>query len=133
MGNSHLRGYSSVSPPSDPRVMSDKPAELIGPSVCLYSGIIGRRDRGGDGRLPDGSRQDQVASAAPFAGRPGGYTQIPVCNTPSQNFIVDRSRTGLTGMMDKIADILVQIEMLRIALIRSSRKKVSELSIEVSP
>jgi hypothetical protein len=68
MGNFHLRGYSSVGPPSNPGIMSDKPAELIGPSVCLYSGIVGRRDRGGDGRLPNGSRQDQVTSAAPFVG-----------------------------------------------------------------
>jgi hypothetical protein len=92
MGNSHLRGYLSVSLPSDPRIMSDKPAELIGPSFCVHSGTAGRSDRGGHGRLPDGSCQDQIASAAPFAGRSGGYTQVPVGTVSSPKFPVHQAR-----------------------------------------
>jgi hypothetical protein len=92
MGNSHLRGFSSVSPPSDPRIISDEPDKLIGPSVCVHSGTVGRRDRGGHGRLPDGSRQDQTASAAPFAGRSGGYTQVPVGTVSSPKFPVHQAR-----------------------------------------
>lgn len=118
MGNSHLRGYLSVSLPSDPRIMSDKPAELIGPSFCVHSGTAGRSDRGGHGRLPDGSRQDQIASAAPFAGRSGGYTQVPVGTVSSPKFPVHYSRHD--SSTEKLIHLwgYDRIEMLRIALIR---------------
>jgi hypothetical protein len=92
MGNSHLRGYSSVSSPSDPGIISYKRAELIYSSFGVHSGTAGGSDRGGHGRLPDGSRQDQIASAAPFAGRSGGYTQVPVGTVSSPKFPVHQAR-----------------------------------------